>query len=218
MTTTGQLDLGAAQIVDRSTGELIGYVFTVPSGKGQLQRWLLHRAPNNEFEVQPPPASMASWSLADWQANAPALWRANGYYVWAQADLYHHEGTYDGFTWTSVPPASSLPAPSFPERPGSNYQLDYTGGKVIDVLQQDWRGRAYVVRGLAEASSIEYWFMPGQYQPAGKARAATISVGNDPVGSLDGFVGLVNQSWAAGCSFAITGCINYHGEAAPFAP
>jgi len=218
MTTTGQLDLGAAQVVDRSTGELIGYVFTVPNGNGQLQRWLLHRAPRNEFEVRPPPASMANWSLADWQANVPTMWKENGYYVWAQADVYRHGNAYDGTVWNRVPSASSLPAPSFPERPGSDYQLDYREGKIIDVLQGDWRGRVYVVRDLDQASSIEYWFVPAQYKPAGKANAAALTVGAENAPTLDAFVDLVNQSWGAGGTFVITGCLNYHGSASPFAP
>ncbi|MDC0746718.1 hypothetical protein [Polyangium mundeleinium] len=212
MTTTGLLDLGAAEVVDRTTGELLGYVFTLASGKGQLQRWLLFRDPRNELEIRPPPASMASFTLADWQAQVPSLWRPNGYYVWAQADVYPH-----GETWTQIPPASALPEPSFPERPGSNYQLDYTGGKVIDVLQEDWRGSAYVVRGLSQTSSIEYWSLPARYRPAGSTRAV-VSVGTEEATSLDAFVRLANTSWGPGCKFVITGCLNHHGTAAPFAP
>ncbi|MDI1442462.1 hypothetical protein [Polyangium sp. 6x1] len=217
MTTTGLLDLGAAEIVDRRTGELLGYAFTVAHGKGQLQRWLLFRHPQNELEIRPPPAAMANWSLADWQASVPGLWRPNGFYVWAQADVYQQGGTYDGVTWTQLPPASRLPKPTFPERPGSNYQLDWTG-KVADVLQEDWRGRAFVVRGLTQASSIEYWSLPARYQPAGNTRTAAVAVGVEEASSLDVFVEECNRTWSSGGTFVITGCINYHGPAAPFAP
>lgn len=218
MTTTSLLDLGAAEVVDRQTGDLLGYVFTEANGNGQLQRWILFRNPQNELEIRPPPTSMAHWSLADWKAGVPALWRPNGFYVWAQADMYVHGGTYNGATWSQIPPASRLPEPSFPERPGSNYQLDYTGGKVLDVLQNDWRGHAYVVRGLSQESSIEYWSLPASYQPAGNARAASVSVGLGNASSLDAFIDLANASFGAGCTFVITGCLNYHGSAVPFSP
>ncbi|MDI3287814.1 hypothetical protein [Polyangium sp. 15x6] len=217
MTTTGLLDLGASEIVDRNTGELLGYAFTVENGKGQLQRWLLFRNPQNELEIRPPAPAMATWSLADWQANVPNLWRPNGFYVWAQANVYRHGETHNGVTWNQIPPPAQLPRATFPERPGSNYQLDYTGGKVIDVLQEDWRGSAYVVRGLSEASSIEYWSLPARYGSAGNKRAV-VSVGTDEVTSLDAFVRLASGSWGPGCSFVITGCLNHHGAAAPFAP
>jgi hypothetical protein len=219
MTTTGLLDLGVAEVADRRTGELLGYVFTEASGKGQLQRWLLFRHPQNEFEVRLPPASanMTNWSLAEWQARVPSLWQPNGYYVWAQADVYRHGETYDGVTWTEVPKAASLPSPTFPERPGSKYQLDYLEGKLIDVRQGDWLGRAYVVRGLTVESGIEYWSLPAQYQAAGSARTS-VAVGAGEATSLDAFVDITNRTWAAGCTFLITGCLNYHGTAAPFSP
>lgn len=217
MTTTGLLDLGVAEIVDRGTQELLGYVFTVANGAGQLQRWLLFRNPQNELAIRPPPASMAGYSLADWQANVPALWRPESYYVWAQADVYEHGKTYNGTTWTQIPPSTRLPEPSFPERPGSNFQLDFTG-LVADVLQDDSRGLAYVVRGLGSESSIEYWSLPARYQPAGRARAAAIAVGVREAISLDAFTTLCNETWSPGCTFVITGCLNYHGSAAPLAP
>ncbi|MDC3955179.1 hypothetical protein [Polyangium jinanense] len=217
MTTTGLLDLGASEIVDRNTGELLGYAFTVESGKGQLQRWLLFRHPQNELEIRPPAPAMATWSLADWQANVPSLWRPNGFYVWAQADVYRHGETYDGVTWAQIPSVSQLPKPTFPELPGSNYQLDYTG-KVADVLQENWRGRAFVVRGLTQASSIEYWSLPARYQPAGSRGTTTVTVGTEEASSLDAFVEHSNRTWSTGSTFVITGCANYHGSATPFAP
>jgi len=217
MTTTGLLDLGAAEIVDRRTGELLGYVFTVPNGGGQLQRWLLFRNPGNELAIRPPPASMASLTLADWQANVPDLWRPNGFYVWAQADVYQHGGTYHGVTWTEIPAASQLPVPSFAERHASSFQLDWTG-KALNVVQGDGRGQAYVVRGLTAESSIEYWSLSARYQPAGKTQSVDVSVGIGEVSSLDAFVALCNTTWAPGSTFVITGCLNYHGSASPLAP
>lgn len=217
MTTTGLLDLGATEIVERRTGELLGYAFTVESGKGQLQRWLLFRHPQNELEIRPPAASMANWSLADWQANVPSLWRPNGFYVWAQADVYRHGESNTDVTWTVIPAASDLPKPTFPERPGGNYQLDYTG-KVIDVLQENWRGRAFVVRGLTQESSIEYWSLPARYQPAGSMGATAVSVGQEEASSLASFVEHCNRTWSSGSAFVITGCVNHHAAAAPFAP
>ncbi len=217
MTTTGLLDLGAAEVVDRNTGELLGYVFTVPSGAGQLQRWLLFRNPKNELEIRPPPAAMAQWSLDVWQKHVVGMWKPNGYYVWAQADVYKYDGIYGGVKWRAIPTASHLPTASFPERPGGSYQLDYLDGKVFDVRQNEIVGRAYVVRGISDESSIEYWSLPARYQPAGKVHAA-VSVGTETAASLDGFVEQCQASWSVDATFIITGCLNYHGSAAPFAP
>jgi len=160
---------------------------------------------------------MAQWSLEDWQRQVPSLWRPNGFYVWAQADVYEFGGTYGGVAWTRIPSADDLPKPSFPDRPGGSFQLDYLDGKLIDVRQEDGRGYAYVVRSIEEESSIEYWSLPTRYQPAGATRTDVV-VGNEPATSLEGFVAHCQPSWAAGATFVITGCLNHHGAAAPFAP
>lgn len=217
MTTTGLLDLGVAEVVNRQTEELLGYVFTEANGTGQLQRWLLFRHPENNLAIRSAPASMANWSLSDWQANVPSLWRENGFYVWAQANVYQHGNTYDGVTWTQIPSSGNLPAASFPERPGSNFQLDWMDGKIIEVRQGDWLGRVYVARGLTAESSIEYWALPSQFQAAGSTRTS-VSMGTAEVSSLDAFVDIANRTWSPGGTFLITGCLNYHGAAAPFAP
>jgi len=217
VTITGLLTLGAAELIDSKTQELLGYAFTVAHGKGQLQRWLLFRNPNNQFEIRPPSASMAQWSLEDWQRHVADLWRPNSFYVWAQADVYEYGGTYGGVTWNRIPTAENLPHPTFPDRPGANYQLDYFEGRIIDVLQEDGRGSAYVVRGLAVESSIEYWSLPAQYSPAGRVRA-TVGIGSASAASLDGFVDHCQSSWSAGSTFVITGCLNYSGVDVPFAP
>lgn len=217
MTTTGLLALGAAEIVDRKTQGLLGYVYTVASGQGQLQRWLLFQNPKNEFEIRSPSEEMARWTLEDWQKHVPELWRPNGYYVWAQADAYEFGGTYGGVTWKQIPTAEKLPEASFPDLPGSNFQLDYMDGRIIELLQGDDRGHAYVVRGLSQESSIEYWLLPARFEPAGKAHTA-VSMGKDSAGSLGGFVERCQSSWGSGSTFIITGCLNYTGTAAPFAP
>lgn len=217
MTTTGLLALGAAEIIDSNTQEILGYVYTVPSDQGQLQRWLLFRNPHNSFEIRSPSREMAHWTLEDWQKHVSQLWRPHGYYVWAQADVYEYGGTYGGVKWTHLPTAENLPEASFPEQPGRNFQLDYMDGKIIELLQGDDRGHAYVVRGLAEESSIEYWALPARFQAAGTAHTA-VSLGRDSVGSLEGFVERCQSTWSGGSTFIITGCLNYTGEVAPFAP
>ncbi len=217
MTITGLLALGAAEIVDHATQELLGYVFTQAHGQGQLQRWLLLRNPHNEFEIRSPSKEMAGWSLDDWQDHVAKSWRPNAFYVWAQADVYTHGDTYGETTWKQIPSADDLPKPSFPDRPGSNFQLDYLDGKVIRVVQDDWMGRAYVVRGLSQESSIEYWVLPARYVPAGEARTR-VSTGSEQARSLSEFVEMNQSSWTPGATLIITGCLNYTGEAAPFAP
>jgi hypothetical protein len=209
--------LGAAEVVDPKTQELLGYVFTIAHGLGQLQRWLLFRNPKNQFAIRPPSEAMTRWSLEDWQKHVADLWRPNAFYIWAQADVYEYGGTYDNVVWTRIPTADNLPKPSFPDRPGSSYQLDYLDGTLVDVHQEDRSGCAYVVRGIEDESSIEYWLLPTRYQPAGSTRTE-IAMGRTAVASLEGFVTHCQASWSRGTTFVITGCLNHHGAAAPFAP
>lgn len=216
MTLTGQIQLGAVQIIDPSTKDLLGYAYTVESEGGQTQRWLLYRNPENTLEIVAPPTSMAGWTLADWRANVPALWKPGSFYVWARTRLYRYGQTYGGVVWTSIPPASELPAPTFPAVPGSDYQLDPTPWRALDVRQQDWTGQVYTVGGgLTAETSAEYWALPAGYQAAGGALSAAVSVGAAEASSLQGFVNLANASWRPGSAFAITGCVNYRGEAPP---
>ncbi|WP_438035770.1 hypothetical protein [Sorangium sp. So ce204] len=212
----GQLELGAVQIVSAGSEEVIGYAFTVGQGLGQLQRWLLYRDPQNEFTVRAPPASMAGWSLVDWQAGVKDLWRPGSCYVWAQADLYGYGKTYQGIGWSRIPSVANLPPPTF--YPSPPRQLD-PGGRIIEVRQQQAAlGLAFVVRGLADESSVEYWMLPAAYKPAGRAAPATISAGALEASSLEAFVDVARQSWAPGCTFAITGCVNHHQKTPPAKP
>lgn len=217
MTISGLLNLGVVEVIDSNTQQILGYAFTTAHGRGQLQRWLLFQHPKNHFEVRAAPASMAAWSLADWQKHVVESWRPNGYYVWAQADVYEYGGTYDGTTWNALPSAEKLPNPTFPDRPGAGFQLDYLEGKLIDVRQEDGRGLAYVVRGLDDESSIEYWVLSGQFQPAGAARTE-VKPSRVEASSLEAFVVQAQSSWNAGATMVLTGCLNHHGETAPFAP
>ena len=215
--TTGLLALGAANVVDPNSGELIGHVYTIAHDQGQLQRWLLFRNPKNALEVKPPSEDMANWSLEDWQAHVENLWRPNGYYVWAQANVYQYGETNSETSWRELPPARNLPEPSFPERMGANFQLDYMDGRLLDIRQNDYVGKAYVVRGLGQESSIEYWLLPANYQAAGNT-PMTVSPGRTSVAHLDGFLDACRSAWGPGSSFVITGCLNYSGQAPPFAP
>jgi hypothetical protein len=216
--STGLLQLGAVQVFSRGTEEVIGYAYTVESGAGQLQRWLLYRNPHNAFEIKPPPASMAGWTLSDWQAEVPRLWRPGSFYVWAQADIYQHGGTYGELTWTRIPPDSKLPLPSYPPVTKGPFQLDPTGFRVLEVRQESSIGLAYSIGGLEDDLSAEYWMLPAGFQPAGAGREAEIALGAEEARSLDGFIDAANQRWSAGCLFVITGCVNRRGETAPGAP
>lgn len=217
---TGLLALGVAQVKSRRTQEVIGYVYTESNDVGQLQRWLLYRNPENDFELGPPPDHMVGWTLREWQANVPSLWRGRSYYVWAQNKLYLYGGTYDGITWTRIPPASRLPKPTYPEVGDGPLQLDPTGGKLLDVVDpaRGAHGIAFCVGGLAQESSDEYWMLPAQFQPAGKSARVAISVGQQDAKDLEQFVQVANRSWGPGGAFVITGCINHEGTAAPAFP
>ncbi len=217
MTTTGLLAPGAAEVVDPDTRELLGYVYTIEHGRGQLQRWLLFRHPKNELQIRPPPEDMARWSLDDWQDKVAELWRPDGYYVWARADVYAFGETYNGITWDKLPAENDLPPPTAPEQMGNNFQLDYNEGWLIDISQLYREGKAYVVRGLSSSSSIEYWLLPPDYVPAGKTRL-TVQVGLERVASLADFITLCQPSWTPGSTLIITGCVNYTGKAPPFSP
>jgi hypothetical protein len=218
MTITGPLTLGAAQIISRATGELLGYAFAVPNGAGQLQRWLLYRDPQNSFDIQPPPPNMAGWALSDWQAHVPSLWRPGSFYVWAQADVYRHGGSYTGPSWTQIPPADQLPSPTYPDLPGADFQLDHTRTHLLNLLHGQSRGLAYSVGSLSNSSSAEYWMLPSGYTPGGDSGTTSITTGSDAAASLAEFVGVANRSWGPGCCLAIVGCVNYRGENAPAMP
>lgn len=212
MTITGQLELGAAQVVQRDTREVIGYVYTVESGKGQLQRWLLHKHPMNAFDVEPPPPEMKGMSLADWQAGVPNLWKPGSFYVRAQTDMYYHGDGSNG-TWTQIP--SELPKPTFPQVPGASYQLDYGRFHVLAVAQEHLRGLAYSVGSLSDPANAEYWMLPAEYKPAGATASIKVAEGAEKANTLAEFVAFANQSFRPGCAFAITGCVNYTGPAVP---
>lgn len=217
METTGLLKLGLVRAVARGTGELIGHAFTIENGRGQLQRWLLYRSPQNDFEIHPPPADKAYWTLSDFQANVHELWRPGAHYVWAQADVYQHGGTYDGLTWTRIPPEGSLPDPTYPPLPGE-LQLDPTPNNVLQVLQETATGLAYSIGGLGDAASVEYWLLSSGFQPAGGASSAAITPGTGSVGSLQSFLDSANELWGEGARLVITGCVNYTGEQPPSSP
>ena len=215
MTITGQLALGAAQIISTANGELIGHAFTEATPTGQLQRWILYNDPQNSFEVRPPSSAMAGWSLGDWKASVPSLWKPGSFYVRAKADIYRYGETYGGVRWKHIPKAPRLPEPSYPEGPGDPHQLDPIGSKIIHVTQDACQGYAFTVNGLLDASSVEYWMLPSSYQPAGGTSTAGVAMGNEEAHSLDQFIDLANQSFGPGCLLIITGCVNYNGAQPP---
>jgi hypothetical protein len=223
--SNGQLSIGLVQVVAPGTGELLGYAYTEACEGGQLQRWLLYRDPRNAFEITAPPAGKAGWTLADWQANVPELWRPGAFYVWARTMVYEHGKTYGSVKWDRIP--TPLPKPEYPAQ-GEYFQLDPTGMHVINVLQwaTDLWGMAFTVDGLRDAAAattgrgrnVEYWLLPAGFQPAGGAQRTSIAVGTLGADSLDRFVTLANQRWAPGAVFAITGCHNYFNDVPPAEP
>ncbi|WP_437607337.1 hypothetical protein WMF20_42000 [Sorangium sp. So ce834] len=218
MITTGHLESGAVAVVARGTGESLGFAYTVSSQGGQQQRWLLYRDPQNAFDIKPPPASMVSWSLADWKAKVPALWRPGSLYVWAQADVVRHGEVRGGVEWTKIPPESMLPKPRFFGGMDDDFQLDPGGGKAIDVLQGAARGLAYSHRGVLDQSSVEYWVLPADFSPAGRNALLGIAPGSEKAASLPQFIEVANRAWGPGSALVITGCTNYRGDRAPAAP
>jgi hypothetical protein len=242
MTMTGQLELGVVQVNSSTSGALIGYAFTEALERGQLQRWILYTDPANAFEIGPAPASMAGWTLADWQKNLASLWKPGSVYVWAQADVYEHGGVYGGVTWTKIPDADSLPHARFPAVPGEDFQLDPpTRQTVLELASAGAQptgialaaataqptglapasataqptGLAYTVDGVHDARNREYWMLPSGAQPAGGSRRAAVREGAARAPTLQSFVDLANQRWAPGSVFVIIGCGNYRGATAP---
>ncbi|WP_437657785.1 hypothetical protein [Sorangium sp. So ce1182] len=218
MITTGHLESGAVTVVARGTGESLGFAYTVSGQGGQQQRWLLYRDPQNAFDIKPPPATMASWSLADWQEKVPTLWRPGSLYVWALADVYRHGEVRGGVEWTKIPPALKLPKPRFFGGMGDEFQLDPGGGRAIDVLQGGIRGLAYSLGGVLDEASVEYWALPADFCAAGKNALLGIALGSAEAKSLPQFVDVANRAWGPGSALVITGCTNYRGDRAPAAP
>jgi hypothetical protein len=242
MTMTGQLELGVVQVNSSASGALIGYAFSEAVPHGQLQRWILYQDPANAFEIAPPPASMAGWTLADWQTNLASLWKPGSIYVWAQASVYEHGGVYDGVTWTKIPDVDSLPHARFPAVPGQDFQLvPPTKQAVLELASVGAQptalaaasggaqptalapasaaaqptGLAYTIDGVHDAHNREYWMLPAGSQQAGGSRRAAVRAGAAHAPTLQSFVDLANQRWAPGSIFVIVGCSNYKGDAAP---
>jgi hypothetical protein len=216
MKMTGQLQLGAVEVVSLGTDELLGYAYTVESEGGQTQRWLLYRHPENALELRPPPEAMVRWTLGDWQSNVSGLWKPNSFYVWAQSTIHPYE-IETGVVWTKIPPARALPPVRYPDVDGADLQIDPMARKVLHLIQERSRGLVFTVGGLLDASNAEYWMLPAGYQPAGSC-ASKVAVGTEDAESLQDFVDVANGSWGPGCMLVITGCINYRGEIAPRVP
>lgn len=214
MTTTGQLDLGVAEVTRQGTGEVIGYVYTVESGKGQLQRWLLLQNPGNSFEMRPPPESMKGMSLSDWQAEVASRWTSGATYVRAQADVYRH-GDGTNSTWTKIPLEGDLPLPTYPPTAGAPFQLDYTRTHALDIVQGVYRGLAYSINGVKDLGNAEYWSLPAGFHPAGMSAVASVSPSSVSATSLQQFLNEANKSFGPGSAFVIIGCVNYKGAAPP---
>jgi len=220
---TGQLSNGLVEVTGPGGTEILGYAYTVPEGRGQLQRWLLFRDPVNQFELRAPPVEMARWSLEEWQSHVASMWRPGSFYVWAQTDIYEYDRIYLERRWDQIP--LTLPPPTYPTQ-GSSFQLDPTGYHVINVNQWStnlW-GIAYTVQGLCDATATgkawnaEYWLLPSGFEPAGGTNRTSISVGTLPADSLERFVMQANTLWAPGAVFAITGCKSHFGQVAPAEP
>jgi len=208
---TGPLETGVTRIVDPTTQDELGYVYTEISGAGQLQRWMLYRNPQNSLETQAAPPSMSNFTLADWQQFVTQNWQPDYFYIRAQTTVYLQGQTYDGVTWTHIPP--SLPSPVYPSG-FSDYQLDFTL-VALEVFRDKWRGRVYAEGIITEPSSKEYWSLPSGFLPAGKTAQLRVGAGEGSTPTRDAFIALANETFGPGSAFVITGCVNYQGAAPP---
>ncbi|WP_437504205.1 hypothetical protein [Sorangium sp. So ce1099] len=220
------LPAGVVDIIDPSTAKVIGSAYTETTSTGQLQRWLLHRSPQNNFQVQLRPGGNALHTLACWRSYvaAPNNWSQGSIYVWAKADVYEYGGTYNGQKWNKIPPAPALPLPTYFDQNAASAQLDQIWSKYIDLRQVDvnkqiLRGLGFVQGALTDATSVEYWFLPAGYQSTSGFRAIQGKKGPmSPIRSLDGFVAAANNLWCAGSQLLIVGCLNHHGSTPPALP
>jgi hypothetical protein len=215
---TGQLELGVVQVTSSATGALIGYAFSEALPHGQMQRWILYEDPANAFTIAPPPATMASWTLADWQKNLASLWKPGSFYVWAQADVYEHGKAYGDAPWTKIPAVDSLPHARFPLVPGKSFQVFPSPNQnVLELASDDAQptGLVYTLDGLHDNFNREYWMLPAGSQPAGGSRRAHVRVGTAAAPTLQSYVDLANHQWVPGSVLVIIGCVNYKGPTAP---
>jgi hypothetical protein len=206
----GQLQLGTVTVLDPNTGELLGYAFTTECGAGQRQRWILYRHPRNSLMIAAPPATMADWTMDDWKAAVPQLWRPGSYYVRAQADLYAFGRTYGDTLWDVIPPSYLLPKPTFP-RDDDDFQLDPCGRLIQWTHGAERMGSVFVQGMLEGEANIEYWLLLPGYEPAGGATPTAVTESTEMApDDLGSFVDVANRSWAPGAVLAITGCRNFH--------
>jgi len=226
MVIMGQLQPGVVEIVKPGTTDVIGYAFTMEDGNGgQLQRWILYEDPQNALEIRPAPGK-EDWDLDKWKANVNGSlkqgWNTGSIYVWAQAKVYVHGGTYNGVTWgKAIPSASSLPQATYPPEGAEHMQLDFRT-QAIKIQQVGNTGIAFTVGSLSENTSVEYWALSPSYVAAGGSSTSgavtSIATGTDPAESLQDFINLANKTWTPGSRFVITGCVNYRGADVPRVP
>ena len=209
----GPLDLGAVTVRDRVTGEVIGHAYSILDGRGQRQRWLLHRHPQNSFTIGAPTPEMARWTLDDWNRAVPDLWSEGAYYIRAQADIYEHGGVYEGVTWDRIP--ERLPAPTYPPY-DDDFQLDHHPSLIdIEIENQVRVGWVYTEDRLQDATNKEYWLLTPRYSSAGARSQTSLRDGPTPAAALSTFVEHANRSWIPGAKLVIVGCKNYHGSRTP---
>lgn len=94
------------------------------------------------------------------------------------------------------------------------YQLDPGDGKLFQYTVQD-EGDFFVVDGVTEEFSVEYFRMTSSYLQAGTELTATRIVGDDGApnyGSDSQWWDAMETAWDTGDQMAINGCINHKGS------
>lgn len=216
----GLLRMGVSEVFKPSTNKVIGWVHAEPDQGGtrlstegaQYQRWLLFTETQNDFAVRPAPADLSNLSLDRFREEVKKRWQPQSRFIWARARIFAHGGTYGGVTWTSLPPADRLPLAQDPQVRGMDFQLDVTGGKVMEIMQEVSRGQAVVFGRKDGAGTIEYWRTDASFQPAGRTAQVRIAQGSGTAESLDQFVALSAPAWAPGSVLSIVGCVMYVGD------
>lgn len=216
----GLLQMGLSQVVKPRTREVIGYVYTTKDEGGkrlddagaQLQRWYLTSRTDNEFAIVPAPAEMAGWTLDQWTAHVRANWKPQAIFIWARARIYVYGGTYGEVTWTSLPEAGKVPYVQYPDIEGANFQIDVTGGKVLDIRQEAIQGLAVAFAGPKVSTSCEYWCTGPAFRPAGGDTSVEMTAGTRIAGDLKEFLRLAAPAWTRGSALSVVGCVTYQGD------
>lgn len=185
---------GWEDLVDALWSEPDDTLYAMCMSKVYKHGEIYDRVPWRELPEEPPAPTYPVWSSTAlaWQPFTPDLHLA------AQPSPLVWPPTNGWVQDNALPPL---------------YQLDPGDGKLFQYTVQD-KGDFFVVDGVTEEFSVEYFRMTSSYLEAGTELTATRIVGDNAApnyGSDSEWWEAMETAWTGGDQMAINGCINFKG-------